>query len=78
MFFGYTALPDVLGIPNDILLADIGLGMFGNGYFFGFITNDLGVYGPFGFGSMLLSLLVPFSIAMFLLFYLSIDSLIQC
>ena len=45
----------------DYALADIGLGAFGKGNFFGFIDGK----GPFGIGALVLSLFVPFSIAMF-------------
>lgn len=67
LIFGYTPIPQLLGIPNDFLLSNIGLGVFGgDSYFFGFLTTESGsIVGPFGFGSMLLSLLIPFSIALF-------------
>jgi len=59
LFFG--SLAGVFGFEADYALADLGLGVFGNGGFFGFI----GGAGPFGVGALILSLFIPFSIAMF-------------
>jgi hypothetical protein len=65
LIVGYTPILGLLGLPNDFLLSDIGLSIFGDGYFFGYITTNGVMTGPFGFGSMVLSLFIPFSIAMF-------------
>ena len=65
LVFGYTPLPDWLGIPNDYPLADFGLGFLGKGNIFGFQEGSSGVVGPFGPVALLLSLLVPLSVAMF-------------
>ncbi|MEK6935844.1 MAG: hypothetical protein AABW67_03585 [Nanoarchaeota archaeon] len=48
-------------IQTDWAMADLGLGLFGKGNFFGFIEGK----GPFGVGALLLSLFIPFSISMF-------------
>ncbi len=54
LFYSYIGL-------GDFALADIGLGIFGKGNFFGFVDGN----GPFGIGALILSLFIPFSIAMF-------------
>jgi len=54
LFFGY--------IGQDYALSDLGLGFLGRGNFFGFEPTG---EGPFGVGALILSLLIPFSIAMF-------------
>tara|TARA_Y100000310_G_scaffold138173_1_gene137072 strand:- start:5750 stop:7972 length:2223 start_codon:yes stop_codon:yes gene_type:complete len=64
LIMGFTPVPDWLGIPSDYALADLGLGVFG-GNLFEFVETDNGVVGPFGFIPLLLSLFIPFSIAMF-------------
>jgi hypothetical protein len=65
LIMGYTPFPEWIGIKSDYALTDLGLGMFGNGGLFGFEEVNGVVLGPFGFFSLLLSLFVPFSIAMF-------------
>ncbi len=57
----FRSLAGIFGFQEDYVLADIGLGVFGGGSFFGFINGS----GPFGVGALILSLFVPFSIAMF-------------
>jgi hypothetical protein len=71
LIMGFTPIPSWLGIPSDYALADIGLSIFGNGNLFGFNTAGGGVVGPFGVVSLLLSLFIPFSIAMFFILALS-------
>ena len=65
LIFGYTPVPDWLGIPRDFAMSDVYLGFLGQGNFFGFMESGTGLVGPFGVGALLLSLLVPFSIALF-------------
>jgi len=65
LFFG--GLAELIGLEKDYALSDIGLGIFGNGNFFEFLDGK----GPFGVGALLLSLFVPFSIAMFFALSLS-------
>ncbi len=57
----YPSLAGVLGWQTDFALADLGLGVFGTGNFFGYLDGK----GPFGIGALVLSLFIPFSIAMF-------------
>ena len=69
LIFGYTGLPQLLGLTDgkvfDPKFTDIGLGFLGDGTLFGYYASSSGVAGPFGIISLLLSLFVPFSIAMF-------------
>jgi hypothetical protein len=65
LIMGYTPIPEWIGINSDYALSDLGLGVFGNGNLFGFVEVDGNKIGPFGFFSLLLSLFIPFSIAMF-------------
>ncbi len=68
ILFGFTPLPEMLGIPNDFTLGDIGLGFIPSlegELFFGFIETSTGVKGPFGIGSLFLGLLFPLSLALF-------------
>ncbi len=70
LIVGYTPIASWLGLvaPGQIFdfpLSNIGLSFLGRGNFFGFLEGDNGLVGPFGIGAVLLSLLIPFSIAMF-------------
>jgi hypothetical protein len=64
--FQYTSVPEWLGLQKDFTFSQIpGLGFFGNENFFGFTTDGSGVSGPFGIGSLILSMFIPLGIAMF-------------
>ena len=70
LIVGYTPIPQWLGLAAqgqifDFPLSDIRLSFLGRGNFFGFLEGDNGLVGPFGIGAVLLSLLIPFSVAMF-------------
>jgi hypothetical protein len=65
LIFGFTPIPGLFGLPGDFALSDIGLGFLGKANFFGFMDSGSGLVGPFGIGALLLSLFVPFSIALF-------------
>ena len=57
LLFGY------LGV--DYAMSEVGLGFLGRGDVFGFFEGPNGMVGPFGVVALLLSLFVPFSVAMF-------------
>ena len=57
----YPAFARMVGWQEDFALADLGLSVFGSGNFFGYLDGN----GPFGIGALVLSLFIPFSIAMF-------------
>ena len=70
LVFGYTPIGEWLGIvgPGEIFdppLSKIGLSFLGPGNFFGFHDVGGSINGPFGIGAILLSLFIPFSVAMF-------------
>ena len=71
LLFGYTALPDILGIPSDIELASLGLGFFGDRAF-EFIDGIDGRVGPFGIVALLLSLGIPLSFSLFFIISFSL------
>ena len=65
-FFILGVLPLIFGYFGiDYNLAEVGLGFLGAGTVFGFQQIGSRTFGPFGVVSLLLSLFVPFSIAMF-------------
>jgi len=63
--FQNTYFLQYTGLQSDYKLSDLGLGFFGNGNFFEFKDTNAGVVGPFGVGALVLSLFIPFSIALF-------------
>lgn len=63
--FQYTGLPEIFGLQKDYTFSEIGLGYFGDLKIFDFQQTDAGIVGPFGILSVLLSLFIPLSIAMF-------------
>lgn len=65
LFFGYTPLPDMLGLKSDYTFAELGIGFLGDEKIFGFISDSAGTTGPFGIGALLFSMLIPISIALF-------------
>ncbi len=67
LIFGFTPIPQILGLPRDFTFAQIGMGIFGTDKFFGFMTNSVtgAVTGPFGMGALLLSMFIPLGFALF-------------
>jgi len=79
IFWGFTSFPDLVGVPYDFTLGEIGLGFLGEGeMFFGFVNSEgapiltstdfhsaNSIKGPFGIGSILLGMLFPLSLALF-------------
>jgi len=65
LLWRYTPIPFWLGTTRDYAWSSIGLGFLGDSGVFGIMTDSVGVVtGPFGSGALMLSLLVPISIAM--------------
>ena len=61
----YTNIPIWLGTTRDYSWSSLGLSFLGDGGAFGIMTDASGVVsGPFGAGALLMSLLVPISVAM--------------
>jgi hypothetical protein len=66
LIWGFTPLPQLLGLPLDPTFAQLGLGLFGNNGFFGFVTAADGtITGPFGAGALILGLFIPLGLALF-------------
>jgi hypothetical protein len=65
LIWGFTGLPQLLGLPLDPTFAQLGLGIFGSNGFFGFISSPTGIKGPFGAGALVLSLFIPLGLALF-------------
>jgi len=63
--FQVSYFQQIFGVAGDYKLSDFGLGFLGKGNFFGFQNIDGSIVGPFGVGALLLSLFIPFSIALF-------------
>ncbi|MCK4997342.1 hypothetical protein KAS08_03480 [Candidatus Pacearchaeota archaeon] len=69
LLWRYTPIPTLLGTTRDYTWASIGMGFMGSGGVFGIITTEAGkVVGPFGAGALLLSLFIPISIAMVVIY----------
>jgi len=69
LIVGYTPIPEWLGLTTaghifDFPFSSLGISFF-SGNFFGFRGEGSSLTGPFGLGSVLLSLFIPFSLAMF-------------
>ncbi len=63
--FQMDLVSSLFNIPKDFPLSDLGLGFIGRGNLFEFKDSSKGVVGPFGVGALLLSLFIPFAIALF-------------
>ncbi len=74
LIFGYTGLPQILGLSKDYVFSDIGLGFLGGGKLFGFEETSNGIVGPFSIFSLFLSLLIPLSISLFFIISFSLRS----
>lgn len=64
LMFGYTPLPELLGLQRDYTFAQLGL-PFGDENIFGFVETGTGIIGPFGIGSLVLSMFIPLGLALF-------------
>ena len=65
LIFQFTPLPELVGLQKDYTYNELGLGIFGEDKFFGFIESSGSTKGPFGVGALILSMFIPFGIAMF-------------
>ena len=65
LVFQFTPILVLLGIQKDYTYAEMGLGIFGNDKFFGFIQTGDKLTGPFGIGALILSMFIPLGIALF-------------
>ena len=65
LIFGYTPVPELLGLQKDYTFTELGLSVFGDELFFGFIETGTGIIGPFGIGALVLSMFIPLGLALF-------------
>ena len=67
LIFGYTPIPELMGLQSDYSFGELGLGFMGeNEMFFGFEnTLDGSKVGPFGLGATLLGMFFPLGLAFF-------------
>jgi len=65
LIFQYTPFPGALGLQQDYSFKELGLGVFGDSMFFGFINVGDTIKGPFGLGALLLGMFFPIGIAIF-------------
>ena len=65
LLFMHTTLPQILGLTGDVTFAQLGLSLFGEEGFFGFVDTSAGKAGPFGVGSLILSMFIPLGISLF-------------
>ncbi|MEK6859696.1 MAG: hypothetical protein AABX54_02675, partial [Nanoarchaeota archaeon] len=63
--FQIQAFTDLIGLKNDYAFTELGINFLGDEKLFGFENIDGVTVGPFGVGALLLSLFVPFSVALF-------------
>jgi len=73
LIFGYTPIPGLLGLQSDYSLEGTPLGFLGANLF-DFFDTEGGKVGPFGVFALLLSLFVPFSIALFFIISFSMKT----
>ena len=65
LIFQYTFVPNLLGLERDLSFSQIGLGFFGDEKIFGFVQEGNKSFGPFGIGALILSMFIPFGLALF-------------
>lgn len=64
LIFRYTSIPDMLGVARDVSWESLGLKFLGSSGVLGIMTDSSGVVsGPFGVGSLILSLCIPIGVA---------------
>jgi hypothetical protein len=63
--FHFTPLPGWVGLQKDYAFSEVGLEIFGETKFFDFKVVEGKTTGPFGLLAIILSLFIPFSVAMF-------------
>ena len=67
LLWRYSPLPELLGLARDYSWKELGIGFLGDSGVFGIVKNATGdgLVGPFGTLSLVLSLFIPLSVAVF-------------
>ena len=65
LIFQFTSLPLAFSLQQDYSFKELGLDVFGDSMFFGFINVGEDVRGPYGLGALLLGMFFPIGVAMF-------------
>lgn len=63
--FQFSGIPELFGLQKDFTFGQIGFEKLGDSNFFGFVQTATGIKGPFGAGSLVLSMFIPLGLAMF-------------
>jgi Flp pilus assembly protein TadB len=61
LIFGFTPIPDALGMQKDYTFTELGFSLLGEEKLFGFEDGR----GPFGFGALILGMFFPLGVALF-------------
>ncbi len=69
LIFQFTGFPELVGLQKDYTFGQLGISFLSETKLFDFQSLDGGTVGPFGPLALVLSLLIPFGIALF--FYIS-------
>lgn len=65
LLFQYTPILQLIGLQSDYTFSQLGLGIFGEENFFGFLSVGTETAGPFGIGALVLSMFIPLGLAIF-------------
>ncbi len=65
LIFQHTPLLDILGLKQDYTFSELGLGIFGDEYLFGFMDVGGKVVGPFGIGALILGVFFILGVSLF-------------
>ncbi|MFW5846799.1 MAG: hypothetical protein ACOCUU_01445 [Nanoarchaeota archaeon] len=67
LIFGYTPVPNWIGIERDYTFGNIGLSFIGEEQIFGFISEGFSgsIRGPYGIGSLIMGMFFPLGIALY-------------
>ena len=64
LLFGFTPLPEMLGLQQDYSFMELGISFFGDEMIFGFQETPTGTVGPFGVGALILGMFFPLGLAL--------------
>jgi Flp pilus assembly protein TadB len=65
LIFQFTPIPSLFGLKQDYTFSELGLGIFGNEYFFGIVNQGGITKGPFGIGALIMGVFFTLGTALF-------------